>query len=145
MFDKVLHFLVSPWYKYIFLSFAATILSLIIRSFSRPSGKPELEDWAVGHDLAQVAMFTLLADGVAEGIEAINRHQPLPDKVILLGPALFFMFFFLLCSVLLVRVYGWEPVTPHLPCPHLKKGAIFGPIPFGLLCFAVLMIYMGGQ
>src|SRR5690348_13112914 len=57
--QTLVHFLENPWYKYGFLSLCATAISLIVKLCSRRKTEVTREDWAVGFDLAQVAIFAI--------------------------------------------------------------------------------------
>lgn len=141
--------LANPWYKYGFLTFAATFVSLLLKRSSRPDAVPTpLDDWAVGFDLAQVATFAVLTDGVAEVVRAIVVNRQLQfdlatvEKLIALPSLFAAMVVFLFFVALLVRKRGWSPVGTDL---RLNKWGAFGPIPVGLFYLTISIVFIGGQ
>src|SRR5690242_14516922 len=116
MLETIFRVLANPWYKYIILTFAATLLAIVVRVLCRKEARVELEDWAVGLDLAQVSIFILLTDGVADVVHEIlvNKTPTVPAalamRLALLGPILFWMFLFLMVAIFLVRDHGWLPL-----------------------------------
>jgi hypothetical protein len=141
--------LANPWYKYGFLAFVATFVSLLLKLSSRPDTlKMQLEDWAVGFDLAQVAIFALLTDAVAEVVRAIVVEGKIEfdlatvERLIALPSLLGGMIIFLFFVALLVRKHGWQTVGAEL---RLNRGGALGPIPVGLIYLAVCILFIGGQ
>lgn len=140
----LLRLLLSPQWRYAGLTFVATILSLVVKGSSRPDPRRlDREDWAVGFDLMQVAMFALLGDGAVEVVRASQRGNPALDdalvQFIVSFVALFFMFLILIVLSVLVRWYGWNVSGRHA---ELKTWAILTPLPFGLIYIAICVILL---
>lgn len=142
-------FMANPWYRYGFLTFIATLVSLIVKLVSRPDGvKTQVEDFAVGLDLAQVAIFTVLSDGVADVVHTIvveKRRQfdlRVVEHLVAMGPVLAAMIFFLFMTTLFVRKHGWQYVGREWRLTFL--GA-FAPLPVGLLYIALAILFVGGE
>jgi hypothetical protein len=146
---KWIELLANPWFKYGFLTFVATFVSLLVKFSSRLDAiRMELDDFAVGFDLAQVAIFAVLTDGVAEVVHAIiveGKEQfdlATVEKLIAIPSVLFAMIVFLFFLTLLVRKHGWKWDGTQW---KLNDWGVFLPVGAGLLYLTAVIVFVGGQ
>jgi hypothetical protein len=142
--QNLIGYLADPWVEYFGLTFFATGFSLVTRVSSRPVVSIQREDWAVGFDLAQTAIFAILADATAETVHSIARGQFHPEtrvemKLVVLPFLLLCMVGLLFLAALIVRKYGWETPPGKGREPRLNRIGVSIPIPLGLLYMTLLV------
>jgi hypothetical protein len=136
-------YLVDPWVEYGALTFFATVFSLVVKVSLRRQANMEREDWAIGLDLAQTAIFAMLANTTVEAIHTFAAGGPLPNqaavaKLLVFPYLLLFLFLVLLSCSIAVRRYGWEPSRSGQPA-KLNWFGTLGPIPVGLVYMLILI------
>jgi hypothetical protein len=142
--QKLIVYLADPWVEYFGLTFFATFFALVVRLSSRTIVSIQREDWAVGFDLAQTAIFAILADGSASAVHLIAQghlalEDPVVKKLTVLPILLLCMVVGLFTMSLVVRKYGWETPPGVGLEPKLNwKGALL-PAPVGLVYLVVLV------
>jgi hypothetical protein len=75
--EDFLGLLENPYTKYLVVTFFAALVSMILKASSRPDSKmASQEDWMLGFDFAQLAMFALVTDGVTPGFAWLLNKLP---------------------------------------------------------------------
>ena len=150
--------LATSWFRYGVLPGIATGVAFLIKFNSRPDAKPsELEDWAVGFDLCQVSIFSLLGDGVTDAVSLISKTMTdeslLKERLTELPWILFGMLVVLFLVSFIVRKAGWtNPATgPQLPSgcppaqPKLNGFGLALPLIIGAGYLISAIMWMGGS
>lgn len=160
--EGAIHLLENPWIKYGFFTFCATTLSLIIKFSSRRTTKKRAEDWAVGFDLAQVAIFALLTEGTADAVRILVGSQAVipkqvVERLIFLPIILLCMFIVLMLLALCVRDHGWRNTAPSRKTtggagaaaasldPELNSFGLVGPLILGVTYLIIPILWLGAK
>lgn len=146
-FDEIL---ATSWFRYGVLPGIATGVALLIKFNSRPDAKPsELEDWAVGFDLCQVSIFSLLGDGVTDAVSLVSKtaaDETLKERLAELPWVLFLMIIVLFLVSFVVRKAGWTKPAGSPPAqPKLNRFGLILPLIIGAVYIISAIMWMGGS
>jgi hypothetical protein len=111
----VLRFLEAPYVKYLLVTLFATLVSIALKKTSRPDSRLKLskEDWTVGFDFAQIAIFAVFTDGITTWVRAGSQPDAHPDlaleQIALIAVLLLLGVVGIVVVAVLVRQWGWTP------------------------------------